>query len=463
MIVDVGEIGVLSAALAVVIMVFSGVIAFARLRRARRDNAALLALIADSVDHLPDGIARFDADERMVFCNSTYKALNADFAELCVPGVSFETLARAKVTRDWQGGLDEDPEDYIRRRVEIFRGGAQEWEEHYADGSWVLARDRPTDDGGRICLRLDVTERKEIAQTQAETLAELSAVLEAIDYGIVFMDQDLRLILVNRAFRNMWNVPQDIAETLPTMAELMRYNRHNKLYTVDDRDFDTFVAREVARVHAGAFGPVEITRPDGMTLRYQCVVLESGQRMLTFYDITEQKRTEEKIRHMANHDPLTGLPSLRFAHEILAQSITLSRRQKWRFAVMFVDLDGFKAVNDSLGHEAGDILLCKVAERLSSAVRESDTVARIGGDEFLIVENAVHTPADAERIAKSVIAQLSAPFDIEGESVHIGASVGIALYPDNGGDPTALIKAADGAMYQVKRAQKNDFAFADEA
>lgn len=296
------------------------------------EDKKLIDFMIDSVDRLPDGVARFDAEERLVYCNSTYRDLNEIIADLCVPGTSFETLARGKVTRDWQGGeKGMTQEEYIAERVATFRGGQREWLEQYEDGTWVLARDHPTDDGGRVCLRLDITERK---------------------------------------------------------------------------------------------------------------------------------NAEDRVRHLANHDPLTGLPSLNLAQENLQIAIKMADRHKWQFAVFFIDLDGFKSVNDSFGHQCGDKLLQQVAKRLTGCLRQSDTVARIGGDEFLVILNEIKLITDCADIASKIISELSRPFIAEEGIAQIGASLGIAIYPKDAQDANALIKAADKTMYEVKFSSKNAYRFA---
>jgi diguanylate cyclase (GGDEF)-like protein/PAS domain S-box-containing protein len=176
-------------------------------------------------------------------------------------------------------------------------------------------------------------------------------------------------------------------------------------------------------------------------------------------DITERKKTEEQIQHMATHDLLTDLPSLRLAKDRLSRALGIARRYKKATAVMFIDLDGFKAVNDTLGHDAGDYVLKQVAQRLLSCVRETDTVARVGGDEFLIIATEINSPENAAQIAEKVIHLVSQPIVFNEQETAVGTSIGIALFPEHGEDMDQLIKQADEAMYSVKNAGKNGFRF----
>jgi diguanylate cyclase (GGDEF)-like protein/PAS domain S-box-containing protein len=177
-------------------------------------------------------------------------------------------------------------------------------------------------------------------------------------------------------------------------------------------------------------------------------------------EIAEREKVSAELDFMANHDALTGLPSLRLCKDRLEHSLAEARRNKQVTAVMFLDLDGFKAVNDSLGHEFGDLVLKVIADRIKVEIRETDTVARIGGDEFIIILSSLPELGIVERIAGSLIAEISRPIQIENNSAAVGASIGIALYPENGESAQELMRSADRAMYQVKQSGKNNFAFA---
>ena len=181
----------------------------------------------------------------------------------------------------------------------------------------------------------------------------------------------------------------------------------------------------------------------------------------TILDITERRRAEEEIKRLATHDALTDLPTMRLVRDRLKIAISLAQRNQTMLAVMFIDLDDFKEVNDTLGHEAGDYVLKQVAGRMLGCVRSSDTVARVGGDEFLIIANDIHIPKIAEQIAGKVINIVSSPIVFNGGQASVGASIGIALYPNDGQDIDQLIKQADKAMYRAKNSGKNSFRFAN--
>lgn len=177
-------------------------------------------------------------------------------------------------------------------------------------------------------------------------------------------------------------------------------------------------------------------------------------------DITALKNAEERIRHLANHDVLTGLPTRRLSMDRFLSYVAIAKRNKMKVAVLFIDIDGFKEVNDSLGHDVGDIVLKEIATRLSSCVREIDTVARVGGDEFLVLLTNVVVQNSVITVAEKLVNTIAMPYQVNKHNINIGASIGIAIYPDHGVTPENLVNRADQAMYKIKRQGKNNYAFA---
>lgn len=171
-----------------------------------------------------------------------------------------------------------------------------------------------------------------------------------------------------------------------------------------------------------------------------------------FRDVTERALAEEKIWHSAHHDLLTGLPNRRLFLDRLEQEVKHAKRSGLPLSVLFMDLNGFKEVNDSFGHEAGDVLLSEVAERLTDLLREEDTVARLGGDEFTVIITGAKQRGDVELVAEKIKEALSMPFQVEQQPLQISASIGISSYPEDATSPVALLDAADEAMYETKKA-----------
>jgi len=197
-------------------------------------------------------------------------------------------------------------------------------------------------------------------------------------------------------------------------------------------------------------------------LQHHAVKLEQmvSQRTVELTrQIAEKQKVYEKLHYLANYDQLTLLPNRNLFNERLAYAFKLAKRNKTSFSLLLIDLDRFKRVNDSLGHHIGDLLLEQVGNRLSSCLRGVDTIARLGGDEFTVTLTELQHKEDAAIVAEKLISDLSRPFEIHGHPIHIGCSIGITNYPDDGDDLHAMLKNADMAMYEVKNSCKNAFAF----
>ena len=201
-------------------------------------------------------------------------------------------------------------------------------------------------------------------------------------------------------------------------------------------------------------GAVLLRHADGVRVdvQYSCAPLAHGDgAVLLLHDVSARRHAEQQLEFIAHHDGLTGLPNrlhfqIRFEH-----GIAYARRHRALLAVLFVDIDRFKSINDSLGHDVGDLVLTEFARRVQQCVRKVDTVARQGGDEFIILLTELHAAQDAERVAEKIIAAIAAPFVVKEYSLSVAASVGVALYPDDDDDVHALIEKADLAMYAAKR------------
>jgi len=332
-----------------------------------------------------------------------------------------------------------------------------------------LVRITENDDFFIIAILQDITPQKVTENELIKTVHGFNAVMESIEHGILFMDSDLRVRIVNRAFREMWRIPNEFIATSPTLRDLINFNRHNGIYDIADEKFDNYIDERESAAKSGAMVPRELHRKDGTVFQYQCVVLPDGGRMLTYFDITKHKNTQvqlaktlDEVNELASRDPLTGLPNLRLLQERFYSTISISKRKGWKAAIMFIDLDEFKAVNDIYGHEVGNMVLKMVTKRLLKIVRKADTVARIGGDEFLIIQTEVSDNATVAYVADKILCQLAEPFELAGNIIKIGASIGIAMYPTHGDSLQDLIKKADNAMYTTKGLGKQSYTFAQD-
>ncbi|MEI6708129.1 MAG: PAS domain S-box protein [Methylococcales bacterium] len=297
---------------------------------------------------------------------------------------------------------------------------------------------------GLLGVYEDITERK-----NAEMELRIAAtIFESHTVGMMITDEKTHILKVNQAFTNLTGYSE--AELLNQKPRLLHSGRQDRLF------YDNLW--QSIRDSGGWQGEIWNKRKNGDIYPELLTItaVRANQDQITDYvathvDITERKAAEEEIRQLAFYDQLTGLPNRRKLLDRLHYSIALNHRAHSQFAVFMMDLDNFKAVNDSLGHAAGDELLKQVAARIIHCLRDSDMVARLGGDEFVLVLENLKIPEDAEIIASKVIAELTVPFQLsDNNMVQIGASIGISLYPQHGNTPESLMDRADSALYQAK-------------
>lgn len=328
-------------------------------------------------------------------------------------------------------------------------------------GSFTLSADRPnaftqasvvqhmSDIANRICIALEKA-------TDHQQLRLLRTALASAANGVFITDRSGHIEWVNAAFLRMSGYSEE--EAIGATPNLLRSPQSRQAYfeemwaalargevwsgeTLERRkDGSEFTANQII---------TPITGPEGETSHY-ISILE---------DITEKKAAEERIRRLAHYDQLTDLPNRTLFQDRLHTTISRARRDDEHFALMFLDLDRFKQVNDTFGHDTGDLLLREVANRLRTCVRDSDSVARLAGDEFTLLLPGAHTREDAAVVAQKIIEAMTPPVDIAGHALLTSPSIGIAFYPQDGNDEPSLLRAADQAMYTAKAAGRNTFAF----
>ena len=225
-------------------------------------------------------------------------------------------------------------------------------------------------------------------------------------------------------------------------------------------DIDELVKLGMAMAAEQRAYVVERTRPNGTILEVRGVPLPGGGFVTTHLDVTQQRQAQALVVHKAHHDPLTNLPNRLLFRDRLQQAIARVGRGEV-MAVLCLDLDHFKPVNDSYGHAAGDELLKAVANRLRATARATDTVARVGGDEFVVIQVGIRESAEAAALARRIVKVMAVPCDIAGKAMDIGASIGIAIAPRDGVEPDELLRKADKALYRCKGAGRGNFAFFD--
>jgi diguanylate cyclase (GGDEF)-like protein/PAS domain S-box-containing protein len=306
----------------------------------------------------------------------------------------------------------------------------------------------------------DITERKQAE----ERLALAGLVFETTTEGVVITDAANRIVSVNPAFEQITGYrAQDVLGRDPSLLASGRQGAafYETMWQALDQ-------------HGCWRGEIWNRRKDGEVYLEQLSIAVVRDRrgkikryVALLQDITEQNRQHEQMRHRAYHDALTDLPNRMLLGDRLQQALRQARRDQGQVAVLLIDLDGFKGINDTLGHQAGDALLVEIAHRLRAQVRETDTVARLGGDEFTIVLPEVEGTPGAERVARAVCAAVAEPVALEVDGVavagKVSASLGIALYPGHARSEEELLRLADAALYAVKDTGRNGYRFAEAA
>lgn len=297
-----------------------------------------------------------------------------------------------------------------------------------------------------------------IAQ-QSQRLVLAASVFSTSGEGIVILDADRRIIELNPAGCRM----------LGLSAAELRGSRFCGLAIGQPDDPECREIWRQADERGQWQGELPLKRADGTSfdawLSLACVRGEDDRVTNysgLFVDISARKEAESQIRSLAYHDELTGLPNRILMQDRLGHALRQAPRARARVALLFLDLDRFKPVNDSFGHAVGDRLLQAVAERLKLTVREGDTLARVHGDEFVVILEGIDTPEPAARVAAKIVAALGSPFTIDGREILVGTSVGIAIFPDHATDPETLLRCADIAMYDAKQAGRNGYRFFTE-
>lgn len=320
-------------------------------------------------------------------------------------------------------------------------------------GIWQLSRETE----GRISAEVGLRQERTSLVKANQQLQLAANVLNNITEGVVNTTPAGVIVSVNPAYCEMTGFAEE--ELVGGNPRLINSGKHDAQFYRDlwnSLDQHGYWEGEIwnKRRDGGSF----LGRETITAIRDDLGHLQHYIGVLT--DITETRRAQDLIRHQAYHDALTGLPNRTLLMDRLRLHLSLSHRHHKQMAVLFIDLDGFKAVNDELGHDAGDAVLKETALRLLSCVRESDTVARLGGDEFVAVLNDLTTSRDVTLVAQKMLDALQRPFLAPEQQRHLSASIGIAVYPDVSADVSVLLAAADEAMYSAKRRGKAAYAFA---
>ena len=404
------------------------------------------------IQNVPCGISLFDKDQKLALHNQEFLKLLDFPADLVAnQSATLESIFRFNAARGEYGAGDIEAQ--VKARLELARSPTpHHFERDRPNGQVLDIHGAPMPDGGFVTFYTSATERRRTIGQQH--LAQ--KVFNHSPTGIIITDEAHRILSMNPATSQM---------TGYDAYELSGHTIFALISLNEDLPLDQL--QNHLTIHKTWAGELTTTKKNGQDftadIRLSQVSGPTEKEPAHFIwmlaDISERKRLEEQMRHIAQHDALTGLPNRLALLMRLAQLLPEARRHQWKLAIMFIDLDRFKIINDTLGHQVGDELLREVACRLSNAIRETDYVARLGGDEFVILLPAINSAADAAVIGSKIIAKLSTAIDAEGHELHTSPSIGISIFPDDGPDADTVMRNADMAMYQAKAAGRNNYQF----
>ncbi|MFZ1171040.1 MAG: PAS-domain containing protein [Bradyrhizobium sp.] len=406
--------------------------------------------------HMSQGICLYNPDQRIVIANSRYAEIYRLREDQVQPGTTVREILQARIENGTNFATD--PDVYVTVNVKQ----ASEIQE-LADGRVVEIKRQPMANGGWLTTHEDVTAEKRSEKLLAEKAAELevtntrfSTALSNMAQGLCMFDGEKRLTIWNERFPQLYGLPDGLVRIGMPFSDIATHLVARALSKpIDDPEVTARVAK-LAELPPNASRVDEL--PNGRFILLTRQPMEGGGWVALIEDITERRRVEAEIVHLARHDVLTGLANRAEFNARLEEASKRLKRNGGGVAVMMIDLDRFKAVNDTHGHLAGDQLLSEVARRLQSTVRDTDVLARLGGDEFAIIqEGGANQREGAVALALRIIEAMSRPFDLNGHEASVGASIGIAMAPEDSVEPGDLLKRADLALYNVKSGGRNDF------
>ena len=430
------------------------------------------SLLEQAFNNLSLGLIICDNKYEVVFCNKRYMEIYGLSSEQVKPGTPVRDLIQHRFNLGFK--VLSKPDEYIRGRAgnAVVPGTTVH---QYTDGRIISYTIYPLPDGGAMATHEDITAREEIrarlknqyqlGKQQEEALRirnlQFDSAINNMSHGLCFFDPAHRLIVCNDRYVEMYDLPRDRIGPGTSLAEIVDMRFEVGSFPAMSKEEYLHWRAKVAISAEPTDSVVELR--NGRTFKIRHRPMPDGGWVATHEDITEQRQSEVRIEYMAHHDSLTDLANRVLLNERLEQALGYRIHREEIVAVHHLDLDHFKAVNDTFGHLAGDKLLKIVAGRLRGLVRDTDTIARMGGDEFVIVQGPIRDPAEATSLAQRIIALISEPYDIDGHQAIIGASIGIAVGPGDGLRPDKLLRNADLALYRAKGDGRGQFRFFEPA
>jgi diguanylate cyclase (GGDEF)-like protein/PAS domain S-box-containing protein len=412
-------------------------------------------LLDAALENMAHGLCVYGKDMRLRVCNSRYREIYGLSPEEAAPGTHLSDLV-VRALRHGAYSAEYNAEQIMTAaRTSIVNQDNMVLQRRMSNGDLIAVCYRPLPDGGFVATYEDITERERTHEEIAEQHRRFDAALNNMSQGLCMLDSEFRVIVCNRRYIDIYGLSPQIVRPGITMREIMEHScaLGNHPGTSAQELYDGYIAKIKRGEHT-----VHRHLSDGRIIKLNHSPMQQGGWLVTYEDVTERYKAEARVSHMAQHDALTDLTNRALFRERMIAGLGRVKAQGGAMAVLCIDLDNFKTVNDRLGHAIGDELLCWVADRLRECVGPDDTVARLGGDEFAVLQLGPQ-PQSAERLARRLVDIISRPPLFDNQLVHSGISVGVAIAPVDGLDAEQLMKAADLALYQAKANGRNGYEF----
>ena len=384
--------------------------------------------LVDAIEGSNEGVVLVDSDDRIVIANSQLARFFPAAGDALRPGARLSDAIQETAARDGFAST-------VPREVEL------------ANGTWLRISRGGSQEGGFVAICGDITIEKQREAAVTRTNRLFDAALNNMSQGLCLYDANHRLLVSNRQFAELHRLAPEVPRPGMSFREVLALSVAAGNHGQDD--IETLYAAQMDIISAHHSDTQLREMSDGRVVAISHEPMDDGGWVATFEDVTERRRAETRISFLARHDELTGLPNRVRFRESLDQALSQLGRGHG-FAVLSVNLDHFKFINETLGHPVGDRVLRAAAERLQACMRETDIVARVGGDEFAVVQSGVARPDDAAELASRIVSALGLPFDIDEHRVMTGASLGIAVAGSDGTSAETLLKHADLALQRAK-------------
>lgn len=419
-----------------------------------------------AINNMALGLAMFDGKKRMVVCNEPFGKLYHLPDELSQPGTDFYDIMKHRAKIDMIGD-DADWDELIAHLDEVIGAGKTRRDTiHMKSGQIFDILHQPLPDGGWVATHQDITEQKRSEQLIAERSEELqrqhmrfTAAVSNMTHGLSMFDAEHNLVICNEAYAELYDLPEELQQPGTSFWDMLDHGAQSGMVSIGDDAERRKILQSEIEAGQPVRGPVRMLNGRVMQVLHQPTA--DGGWLATHEDITEEHKSAELIDHMAHHDPLTDLPNRLSFGERLQQAEAQIRRGDV-MALVCLDLDHFKEVNDTLGHSFGDRVLQEVAKRINLAKREEEFAARMGGDEFMLLLGPLEQPHHAALVAQRLIDSISEPIELDGHLVTVGTSIGISMAPQDGSDGETLMRNADLSLYRAKAEGRGNYCFFEQ-